>query len=94
MRRIATCVLVLAAIVTLGCASGRNVQYTFSKSNQTQMQVMQDAEKLRGVSGVTQVLPQVDSRGNATLQVFIDEENQFSGIRHAIEGLGYQIVTP
>lgn len=93
MRRIAALAIALAAFLAVGCETRTN-SYTFTKSNVTQMQAMQDKDKLLGTRGVEKVLSEVDSRGNARLQVYIDEENEFPGVRHAIEGLGYQIVSP
>ncbi len=92
MRRLA--ILAATALLVIGCAAPRTHLYNFSKSNVSQLQAMQDADRLRAVSGVEKVLPQVDSRGNATLQVYLAEENDFPGVRHAIEAMGYQIVAP
>lgn len=86
--------LAAIALITLGCASGRQMQYTFTKSNVSQMQAMTDADRLKGSSGVEKVIPQVDSLGNARLEVYVDEENAFPGVRRAMEELGYRMVSP
>lgn len=81
------------ALITLGCET-RTKQYTFSKSNTTQLQIMKDAEQMEKTSGVEKVITQVSAQGEGTLQVILDEDNAHYGVRRAIEDLGYKIVTP
>jgi hypothetical protein len=93
MRRIAVLIIAAVTLIAAGCET-RTKQYSFSKSNVSQLQVANDAQSLKGTSGVKDVIYEVDSLGNGRLQVFVDETNDNPGVRRAIEELGYKIISP
>jgi hypothetical protein len=95
MRRALTsfAAVAIAALALVGCET-RTVSYTFEKSGLSQFDMIRDEEKIRDTSGVENVITNVDSKGNATVQLYLDEENKTPGLKKMVDELGYRMVTP
>jgi len=96
MRHLASSFALLCtlALFLAGCGEVRTVSYTFHKSGVTQLDIIKDEEKIRDVSGVENAITTVDSLGNATVTVYLDEEEKTPGLKYMVDKLGYQMVTP
>lgn len=84
----------IALLCAGGCGEVRTNQYTFTKTNVTQIQVMEDANRLKDTTGVDKALPNVDALGNGTLQVYLDENKEIRGMLRVMNEMGYHLVTP
>lgn len=77
-------------LLLAGCAS-RNVEYTLTKADVTQSQLIQDEKVLRDTSGVEKVITRHDSANGVTLELYLEEDNTTKGLQAATD-LGYQRV--
>lgn len=82
------------ALGLIGCGDVRTVSYTFHKSGVTQLDLIKDEEKIKDTSGVENVISSIDSLGNASVIVYLDEENKTPALKRMVDKLGYQMVTP
>ena len=95
MRKRSLPLLVLAGGLSLmsllaACAS-REVQYTLTKNDVTQSQLIQDEKLLRGTGGVRQVQTVHEMNNSVRMVLFLDESNATKGLQRATD-LGYQQV--
>ncbi len=77
-------------LLLAGCAS-RSMQYTLTKADVTQSQLIQDEKVLRDTSGVQKVIPHHDSGNGVTLELYLEEDNTTKGLQAATD-LGYRQV--
>jgi hypothetical protein len=84
-----TAITVLTACALAGCT--RSQVYTYAKPAVKEDAFNHDVAAITGTSGVTRVIPRLDGQGNASLEVYVDEDNQLPGQQKAGE-LGYQRV--
>lgn len=84
-----TLALALAALALAGCT--RSQVYTYAKPAVKEDSFNHDVAALKATSGVTGVIPRLDGQGNASLEIYVDEDNQLPGQQKAGE-LGYQRV--
>jgi hypothetical protein len=82
--------LLAAACVVAGCS--HRVAHTYARSGINEVQLQQDVRALRSVSGVDDVIPHLDSQGNATIELYLDAKSPESGSERAMQ-LGYRRVT-
>jgi uncharacterized protein YcfL len=81
-----------AALLTLtGCGSSRAVSYTYTKANMSQQLLLDDEHRLRSTSGVKQVIPKIDDKNTARIEIMVDETNKTPGLR-LLQDLGYHQV--
>ncbi len=93
MRKVA--LFAAAALLPLmsltGCGSGRNVSYTYVKTNMSQQLLFDDEHRLKNTSGVEKVIPKIDDKNTARIEITVDEENKAPGLR-LLQDLGYHEV--
>lgn len=81
----------LAAVLAVTACTPRSHVFTYAKPGVKEDAFNQDVKTLAGTSGVTRVITRLDSQGNATLELYVDEDDQLPGQEKAAE-LGYQRV--
>lgn len=85
-----TFLLLAAAVLAVGCS--HRVVHTYVKSGVNERQLTEDTRSLREAGGVDQVVPRVDSQGNATIELYLDEDSPEKGAERALQ-LGYRRVS-
>lgn len=87
-----TAALALTALVALaGCATRKEVAYTYTKTNVTQAQLLADEGLLKRTDGVVKVITHLDDKNTARIELYIKEKAKEAGVRQILD-LGYQQV--
>lgn len=83
----------LAALTGAGCRqrNAPQVTYTFHKANVSDQQLNDDERALRDTSGVANVISHNNDKSGATLEVYLDTDNQGPG-RDKAAALGYTAI--
>ena len=78
-------------VLSLAACAARQVQYTLTKNDVTQSQLIQDQKLLRETGGVRQVQTVHEANNTVRMVLFLDETNATKGLQTATD-LGYQQV--
>ncbi len=81
----------LSLMMSLVACASRQVQYTLTKNDVTQSQLIQDQKLLRETGGVRQVQAVHEANNAVRMVLFLDETNATKGLQTATD-LGYQQV--
>ena len=78
---------VLAGLVGCG-ARPLTVSFTYIKEHVSQSQLLDDENTLKRTNGVKQVLPHLDDKDTARIELIVDEKHKTAGLQ-PIQDLGY-----
>jgi hypothetical protein len=87
--RLTLSVALATVLALVGCREVRTVSYTYTKPNYSQNQLLDDEQALKRTTGVRQVIPKIDDKNTARIEIILDEQNKAPGLR-LIQDLGYQ----
>ncbi len=83
----------LAALTGAGCRqrNAPQVSYTYHKAAVTDQQLTYDEQTLKDTSGVSNVITHNSDKSGATIELYLDADNQSPGRDKAAQ-LGYTVV--
>ena len=88
----ATAALGIAALVTLaGCGMRKEIVYTYTKANVTEITLLEDKAALKKTEGVVKVIGHLDDRNTARIELFMKAKGEEPAVRKIL-ALGYQQV--
>ena len=88
----ATTALGLVALVALaGCGTRKEIAYTYTKANVTEVMLLEDKAALKQTDGVVKVIGHLDDRNTARIELHMKAKGEEPAVRKILE-LGYQQV--
>jgi hypothetical protein len=82
----------MTSLSLTSCGATRNVSYTYVKTNMSQQLLLDDEHRLKNTSGVHQVIPKIDDKKTARIEIIVDENNKAPSLR-LLQDLGYHEVS-
>lgn len=87
-----TAALSLTALVALaGCGTRKEIAYTYTKANVTEVQLLEDKALLKRTDGVVKVIGHLDDKNTARIELFMKEKDEEPAVRQILD-LGYKQV--